>query len=162
MYKSFLINLLAATAITAVPAAIQKRDPSDQSGRATIAFQCSDTTIPNPGGATGEGEGGSGIFSTNLVFTDESGATHAPSGCTEVDGFCDNCLIEGGGLSSATNVTACSNPAGGSCSIEFQYDGYDFNSENSEPYCGHTNSFEAFGDDKTAICYFNVDGSTTA
>lgn len=159
MYISALISLLAATAITASPV-VQKRDASDKSGKATIAYECSDTTIPDPGGDEGAGEGGSDIFSTSLVFTDESGTTHSPTACTDFDvtEACGNCLMEGGGLSSATNVTACSNPAGGMCSIQFQYNGYSFDSQNSEPYCGHTNSFQAFGDDLTAICYFNVTG----
>jgi hypothetical protein len=157
MHKSIITLFFAVTAVVAIPATVQKRDPSDKSGKSTMAFACDDTTLPNPGGDQGQGEGGGGIFSTNMQFTDASGQKISPKACTAKDDFCGNCLIEGGGLSSPTNVTGCTNPAAGACSIEFNYKGYDYNSEKGQPKCGHQNSgVEAFSDTKTAICYFDV------
>lgn len=158
--RSFtIITLLASALAAAQPTVLQKRDPSDKSGKSTMAFACDDTTLPDPGGEGGTGEGGAGIFSTEMKFKDPSGTEHSPVGCTQVDsgGFCYNCLITGGGLSSATNVTGCSNPEAGACSIQFTYGGYDYDSEKGEPKCGHQNSgVQAFSDTKTAICYFDI------
>ena len=54
-------------------------------------------------------------------------------------------------------VTGCSNPEAGACSIEFLYNGYDYNAETKEPKYGHQNSgVQAYSDTKTAICYFDV------
>jgi hypothetical protein len=48
-------------------------------------------------------------------------------------------------------------PAGTSgCSIEFSYNGYDYDSQAGQPKCGHQNSFGPFSDTITAICYFDA------
>ena len=118
---------------------------------------CSGVTVPYPGGEGGQGEGGSSYFTSSLELN-AAGTQVNPDACTELSSTCSNCIFSGGGLSSPTNVTACWNPPSGKggCSIEFQYNGYDYNSQTSEPKCGHTNSFAAFQSDLTAVCYFDI------
>ncbi|KAJ5618888.1 hypothetical protein N7510_002872 [Penicillium lagena] len=167
MKLSTILSALASlTAVTAIPLSSLtkpiKRDPSDTSGNSQFVLQCEGDTIPNPGGEGGAGEGGSSYFYSNLLFNAQ-GTQISPDACTsESAGICSNCIFSGGGLSSATNVTGCWNPPGGQagCSIQFMYNGYDYNSQNSEPYCGHVSGFEPFQFDLSAICYFDVGTST--
>ncbi|KAJ5180863.1 hypothetical protein N7492_004073 [Penicillium capsulatum] len=134
-----------------------KRDPKDKSGKSQMVLQCEGTTLPQPGGANGEGEGGASYFYSNLVFNAD-GKKINPKGCTKQSSTCDNCLFEGGGLSSPTNVTGCWNPPGGKrgCSIDFQYNGHHYNSQDKQDACGHQSGFQPFAFDLSAICYFNV------
>ena len=169
-----LLALVALTSGSALPEPIQEnqdvseiverdvseiveRTPKDQSGNSQIYLECNEVLIPEPGGAGGSGEGGSSYFSTNLVFNAQ-GQEIDPVGCYDEYSTCSNCLFAGGGLSSPTNVTACWFPPAGSdgCSIEFQYNGYPYNSQTKEPYCGHTDKFEPFSSGLKAICYFDV------
>lgn len=153
---SVLAGLSFASAI-APNAQFERRDPSDKSGNTQIAFKCEGETIPNPGGSEGAGEGGSGYFTSSLGMTVDGGDTIYPAGCTSKDSTCDNCIFDDSHLSSPTNVTACWNPPGGQagCSVEFSYNGYDYDSQNSQPKCGHTNSWGPFTDTIVAICYFD-------
>lgn len=91
MQKFAILALLASTLVAASPTIIQKRVPSDKSGASTMSFTCDDATIPNPGGASGEGEGGTGLFTTDMKFN-ASGNVIYPSACTTTD-FCYNCLV---------------------------------------------------------------------
>lgn len=136
---------------------IVKRDPADKSGNSQFVLNCEGTTIPNPGGTGGEGEGGGSYFSKDLLFN-ANGEKISPSACTDKDSFCSDCLFEGGGLSSATNVTGCWNPPGGKkgCSIEFEYNGQHYDSQAKQDKCGHLSGFEPFAFDLSAICYFDV------
>lgn len=133
------------------------RDPSDKSGNTQIGLKCSGETIPNPGGSEGAGEGGSGYFTSSLSMTVNGGDAVYPE-CTAEDSTCDNCIFTDPALSSPTNVTACWNPPAGEsgCSIKFSYNGYDYNSQNSEAKCGHENSWGPFTDTDVAICYFDI------
>lgn len=112
---------------------------------------------PQQGGANGEGEGGASYFYSNMLFNAQ-GTKIDPVACTESSSTCSNCLFSGGGLSSDTNVTGCWNPPAGQsgCSVSFSYDGYDYDSQDSQPTCGHQSGFEPFAFDLSAICYFNV------
>lgn len=154
-----ITTLSTATALPPIPRphTLIRRDPSNQSGNSQFVLQCAGITLPNPGGANGEGEGGFGYFYSNLLFN-ANGTKISPSACTDQDSYCSNCLFSGGGLSSATNVTGCWNPPAGEsgCSITFAYNGYDYDSQAGQPYCGHQSGFEPFSFDLSAICYFNV------
>lgn len=133
------------------------RDPSDKSGNTQIGLKCEGETLPNPGGANGAGEGGSGYFQSSLSMTINGGSAVPPAACTSDSPTCNNCIFDDPSLSSPTNVTACWNPPAGSsgCSIEFSYNGYDYNSQTKEDKCGHENSWGPFTDTDVAICYFN-------
>ncbi|CAL5871687.1 uncharacterized protein PFLUO_LOCUS5940 [Penicillium psychrofluorescens] len=166
MKLSIVLSALASlTTVTAIPLSSltkpAKRDPSDESGNSQFVLQCEGVTLPQPGGDGGQGEGGSSYFYDNMLFNAQ-GTQIAPDACTSSSSFCSNCIFSGGGLSSATNVTGCWDPIAGSsgCSIEFTYNGYDYNSQNSEPYCGHVSGFAPFQFDLSAICYFDVGTST--
>lgn len=156
---STVVGLTMASAIpdTASTNNLVRRDPSDKSGTSQIVLNCEGVTLPQPGGANGAGEGGFGYFYSNMLFN-ANGEEIQATGCTETSSTCNNCLFEGGGLSSPTNVTGCWNPPAGQagCSIEFSYNGYDYDSQASQPYCGHQSGFEPFSFDLSAICYFNV------
>ncbi|KAI0142873.1 hypothetical protein GGR57DRAFT_508472 [Xylariaceae sp. FL1272] len=167
MYATTLsvASLLAATALgSTLPRDLVKRSPSDQSGTSSIVLGCNGVTVPMPGGAGGAGEGGFAYFSTSLKFSPDGGDAIQPTACTEDSSTCANCLFEYDGLSSATNVTACWNPPGGQagCSIAFDYNGYSFDSQAEQPYCGHENGFAAFSFDLAALCYFNLTGTAGA
>lgn len=161
----FLYLLSAFTAMGTVAALPQadsspimvKRDPKDKSGKSQMVLQCDGTTIPNPGGAGGEGEGGSSYFSKNMKFN-ANGKEIQPKSCKDKDSFCTDCQFEGGGLSSPTNVVGCWNPPGGKkgCSIKFKYNGHDYDSQNKQDKCGHQSGFKPFAFDLSAICYFDV------
>lgn len=153
---SSIIGLALATPTPEVHT-LSRREPSDKSGNSQFVLQCEGVTIPNQGGASGEGEGGLGYFYSNLLF-DANGEKIQPVGCTESSSTCSNCLFSGGGLSSDTNVTGCWNPPAGQkgCSVTFSYNGYDYDSQASQPYCGHQSGFEAFSFDLSAVCYFDV------
>lgn len=128
------------------------RDPSDTSPNSHVAFECTEVDVPTPGG----GQGGSSV--SYLKIGIQGGDDHGPPACEKIDDFCQNCIFEDTALSSPTNVTTCYNPMGGykGCSLQFSYNGYDFDTQNSEPTCGHTSSFAPFSGTLTAICYFNV------
>lgn len=136
---------------------LARREPGGKSGTSQIVLQCKGVTIPYPGGDGGQGEGGGSYFTSNLLFNAD-GTQISAEACTETSSTCTNCLFSDGRLSSPANVTACWFPPSGEsgCSIEFQYNGYDYNSQNSEPKCGHTNGFSPFSFDLSAICYFDV------
>lgn len=167
-FLALLSTLAALGTVSALPSPITdevldtrsimtKRDPKDKSGKSQFVLNCDGTTIPNPGGAGGEGEGGSSSFSSNLAFN-ANGNKISPSACTDQDGTCSNCLFEGGGLSSATNVTGCWNPIGGKkgCGIKFEYNGVQYDSQAGQDKCGHQSGFKPFAFDLSAICYFDV------
>ncbi|KAJ5095459.1 hypothetical protein NUU61_004815 [Penicillium alfredii] len=154
-----LTTLTAASAIPPTDNALARRGdgPEDKSGNSQFVLQCEGTTVPNPGGAGGEGEGGGSYFNSNMVFN-ANGQKINPEACTQKDSVCDNCLFSGGGLSSPTNVTGCWNPPGGKrgCTIQFMYNGHDYDSDKGDKACGTTNQFQPFAFDLSALCYFNV------
>ncbi|KAI8626330.1 hypothetical protein F5Y19DRAFT_447046 [Xylariaceae sp. FL1651] len=158
MYTKTIVLVASAltTAVVSSPAprALMARDPSDKSGTSQMAFKCEGLTLPDP-----STNGGSSYFQSSLGLFHNGGDKIYPSACTQEDAFCSNCKFDD--LGSGTNVTACWNPPAGKsgCGIEFTFHNYHFNSQNSEPYCGHTNSFGAFSDTITAICYFNTTGT---
>lgn len=100
-------NMLFSSLVTLALASIASADPSDKSGKSQMTFKCTGVTLPDPVGG-----GGYGIFTDDLSFWPEGqdGPEIKPTACTEIDSFCNNCLIEYDQLSSATNVTACWNP----------------------------------------------------
>ncbi|TGJ85660.1 hypothetical protein E0Z10_g3123 [Xylaria hypoxylon] len=155
MYTTPIVLLtftLAATALAspAPSTPIIKRDPSDKSGTSQIAFSCYGLTLPAPGGSGQGGSSGSSYFHSNLGYFHDGSDLIPTAACTDQDSFCSNCLFDDANLSSPTNVTACWNP------IEFSYNGYDYDSQASQPTCGHQNSFGPFSDTITAICYFDA------
>ncbi|KAJ5095138.1 hypothetical protein N7532_007429 [Penicillium argentinense] len=162
---SAFVTLALATAIpvsepetgTEVDNTLTRRDPSDESGNSQFVLQCEGETLPAPGGASGEGEGGSSYFDKNLLFNAQ-GAKIEPEACTSDGSTCSNCLFSGGGLSSPTNVTGCWNPPGGQrgCQLSFKYNGYDYDTEKGESKCGHLSGFKPFAFDLSAVCYFDV------
>ncbi|KAI1185710.1 hypothetical protein F5B17DRAFT_432297 [Nemania serpens] len=155
-----LTSALAATTLASptVSNPIIKRDPSDKSGNSQIAFSCYGLTLPSPGGPDQGGSGGSSYFHSNLGYFHSGSDLIPTAACTDKDSFCSNCIFDDPSLSSPTNVTACWNPPAGTsgCSIEFSYNGYDYDSQASQPKCGHQNSFGPFSDTITAICYFDA------
>lgn len=153
---SATIGLSLASAIPETNTLV-RRDPSDKSGNSQFVLQCEGVTIPNQGGANGEGEGGASYFYSNMLFNAQ-GTKIDPVACTDSSSTCSNCLFSGGGLSSDTNVTGCWNPPAGQsgCSVSFSYNGYDYDSQDSQPTCGHQSGFEPFAFDLSAICYFDV------
>ena len=161
-----LLALVALSSGSALPEPIEnnqdglelvKRTPSDRSGNSQMVFDCNAETLPSPGGAGGAGEGGSSQFSDSLLLV-AKGKQIGLAACHKEDEFCSNCLMAGGGLSSATNVSACWFPLGGDkgCSIEFKYNGYHYDSNAKEKKCGHVDKFEAFSDGLKALCYFDI------
>ncbi|THZ27083.1 hypothetical protein D6C91_02398 [Aureobasidium pullulans] len=145
-------SLLALASVASFATAV----PSDQSGTAQFALSCSGITVPDV-----VAQSGTSYFTSSLKFFPDGGDGDAipATACTDESSTCSNCLFEGGGLSSPTNVTGCWNPPAGQagCSVSFQYNGYDFDTQNKQPYCGHKNEFQPFASDLTALCYFNVD-----
>ena len=144
--------------------ALVRRTPSDESGKCIMSLECDSETIPQPGGAEGEGEGGFSQFSNTTMFQDSDGKQYPPSSCTNdgKDGFCNLCTWSGdnkGTLKDDVTVTACFDAMGGTggCSIEFNYGGYDYNSQTKEPKCGHSNKgLQAFSSSLQALCYFDA------
>ncbi|KAI9743748.1 MAG: hypothetical protein M4579_007716, partial [Chaenotheca gracillima] len=88
MHSKIIFSIIAALAATsaASPTIMMKRDPSDKSGNSKLSLECESTTIPNPGGAGGAGEGGTGLFNNLLTFTDPAGTNIAGS-CGDDDGY---------------------------------------------------------------------------
>lgn len=99
--------MLFSSLVALALASLTSADPSDKSGKSQMTFECTGVTLPDPVGG-----GGYGIFTDDLSFWPEGqdGTEIKPTGCTEIDSFCNNCLIEYDQLSSATNVTVCWNP----------------------------------------------------
>ncbi|KAJ5095069.1 hypothetical protein N7532_007360 [Penicillium argentinense] len=144
-------------------------NPEDQSGNAQVYFSCDTHTYPNPGGANGQGEGGTGISTSSLEV-------HLPDGTvlTPGDGDCQQDSDEG--VASYLQVCTLNNPAleaghiiihafyediAGECSMNFSYRGQDYsvNNQDGDPTssCGWSDGgFEAFGSSLTDVCYFNV------
>ncbi|THX44648.1 hypothetical protein D6D10_00197 [Aureobasidium pullulans] len=81
--------------------------PSDQSGTAQFALSCSGITVPDV-----VAQSGTSYFTSSLKFFPDGGDGDAipATACTDESSTCSNCLFEGGGLSSPTNVTGCWNP----------------------------------------------------
>ncbi|OAQ67673.1 hypothetical protein VFPPC_13560 [Pochonia chlamydosporia 170] len=153
MKSAAILSLLAATAIASPT--LHGRTPSDKSGKEKIAYDCEDLTIPNPGGAEGQGEGGSGIFTQSLSFIDKDGKNHGAK-CEKSDGVCVKCTLSDG-LPSKIEVNACHFPVAGTCNIDFEYKGYHYDTSKKQPKCGHEGGgFQAFSSSQTAICYFDV------
>ncbi|THZ14869.1 hypothetical protein D6C89_09974 [Aureobasidium pullulans] len=126
--------------------------PSDQSGTAQFALSCSGITVPDV-----VAQSGTSYFTSSLKFFPDGGDGDAipATACTDESSTCSDCLFEGGGLSSPTNVTGCWNPP---TSLHpdplFETGGSGLRDHLSG---GHKNGFQPFASDLTALCYFNVD-----
>lgn len=145
--------LLSAAFTTASP--LEVRTPSDKSGKEQIAYNCQDLTLPNPGGAEGQGEGGTGIFTQSLSFIDKDGKKHGAE-CDKSDSTCVKCTLKDG-LPSPIQVNACHFPIAGTCNIDFEYKGYHYDTSKKQPKCGHEGGgFQAFSSSQTAICYLDI------
>ena len=112
-FTSFL-NMLLSTFLFLVSTALAnpvllKREPSDKSGTSILEFHCSSATIPNPGGANGEGEGGTGLFNADMKFKIR-GTEVKPDSCTEQKGYCSTCTYKGNGLKEDITAKGCNNP----------------------------------------------------
>ena len=153
MKYTLVLSTLAALA--AASPAIVARTPSDKSGKEQIAYDCEDLTLPNPGGAEGQGEGGVGIFTQSLSFIDKDGKKHGAH-CEKPKGVCADCTITDG-PPSPIKVKACHFAIAGTCNIEFDWKGYHYDTSAKQPKCGHEGGgFQAFSSSQTAICYIDV------
>lgn len=96
-------SLLALASVASFATAV----PSDQSGTAQFALSCSGITVPDV-----VAQSGTSYFTSSLKFFPDGGDGDAipATACTDESSTCSNCLFEGGGLSSPTNVTGCWNP----------------------------------------------------
>lgn len=154
-----LFTLCAANPLPEDAHLLIPRDPSDKSGNSKMDFVCDQETIPIPGGVGGEGEGGFSQFNSYLKYINAAGTSVAPNSCANEGkaSFCYKCAFDIGPSKINTTVEACYNPMGGTggCTVEFNYKGYDYNSQTKEPKCGHTNSVEPFSSGLQAICYFD-------
>lgn len=93
-------------------------------------------------------------------MTNPDGTTVAPAGCAQdtCAGTCFvNCQFNSPFLPAGTltGVTVRYEPAGGACTMSFNYNGIDYDTDTSAPngQCGETSDFEPFGDEQTAECY---------
>ena len=137
---------------------LESRAPKNQTGNSQIVLKCDGITVPIPGGAHGEGEGGFGSFSDHVLLN-AKGQKVDPVGCTKTkSSFCTNCMFSGHGLSSPTNVTSCWNAVAGKkgCSIQFDYNGHKYDSQDKQDDCGHVNKLKPFQSGESAVCYFNI------
>lgn len=105
--NSFAIMLSFSLLALASVASFATAVPSDQSGTAQFALSCSGITVPDV-----VAQSGTSYFTSSLKFFPDGGDGDAipATACTDESSTCSNCLFEGGGLSSPTNVTGCWNP----------------------------------------------------
>lgn len=155
--------ILGDTQASALPAdsvnTLSRRDPKDKSGNSQFVMECNSQTLPVTGGAGGEGEGGgSNQYSSFYLVAKGEQVEADKSECTYDGYYCNNCLFSGHGLSSPTNVTGCFNAAGGDkgCTVSFKYGDSDYNNEDGIKSCGHEDKGVPFGEDMSAICYFDI------
>ena len=105
--KPFAVMLSFSLFALASVASFATAVPSDQSGTAQFALSCSGITVPDV-----VAQSGTSYFTSSLKFFPDGGDGDAipATACTDESSTCSNCLFEGGGLSSPTNVTGCWNP----------------------------------------------------
>lgn len=105
--NSFAVMLSFSLFALASVASFATAVPSDQSGTAQFALSCSGITVPDV-----VAQSGTSYFTSSLKFFPDGGDGDAipATACTDESSTCSNCLFEGGGLSSPTNVTGCWNP----------------------------------------------------
>lgn len=105
--NSFAVMLSFSLFALACVASFATAVPSDQSGTAQFALSCSGITVPDV-----VAQSGTSYFTSSLKFFPDGGDGDAipATACTDESSTCSNCLFEGGGLSSPTNVTGCWNP----------------------------------------------------
>jgi hypothetical protein len=122
-----------------------------------------------PGGAEGEGEGGSGISNSSLEV-------HLPDGTVLKPSASDCKQDRDRGVASYFQICTVNHPnleaghlivhmfyldIGSECSMNFSYRGQDYfvNNQQSPPTnsCGWSDGgFQAFGASLTDVCYFNI------
>lgn len=153
-------NLVYATTFEDRISGLQKRYPSDTSGETQVAYRCIQHTFPDQGGT--EEAGGYSVSSAVFRVTTKAGVTINGTDCHSYH-YDNTCTFNDPSFNEPIVATGSFIPQGGTCSLRFTYNGYEYHGGNQlsrtypEPYCGSANEFQPFGDDATALCFVQDD-----